>query len=66
MQMLVLTGMRIGELIALDDIDVDLANKVIRVTKTYYPATKRTTSPKTEDSVRNIHIQPELEIIIKN
>ena len=65
MQMLVLTGMRIGELIALDDIDVDLANKVIRVTKTYYPATKRTTSPKTEDSVRNIHIQPELEIIIK-
>lgn len=63
---LILTGMRIGELVALEDSDVDITSKTIRVTKTYYPATKYATSAKTSDSIRNLHIQPELLLLIKN
>ncbi len=62
---LILTGMRIGELVALEDSDVDITSKTIRVTKTYYPATKYATSAKTSDSIRNLHIQPELLLLIK-
>lgn len=57
--------MRIGELVALEDSDVDITSKTIRVTKTYYPATKYATSAKTSDSIRNLHIQPELLLLIK-
>lgn len=53
---LALTGCRIGEAIALniDDLDGD----VIHITKTLSEHT--VTSPKTESSVRDIYIQPEL------
>ena len=63
--MLLLTGMRSGELIALKDKDVDLKNNVIHVTKTYDSINKVVTTPKTDNSVRDIHIQPELALLIK-
>ena len=62
---LILTGMRIGELVALEDSDVDIKSKTIHITKTYYPSTKHATSAKTKDSIRDIHIQPELLTLIK-
>ena len=62
---LILTGLRIGELAALNDSDVDITNKVIHITKTYYQATKLVTSAKTKDSIRDVHIQPELVLFIK-
>lgn len=63
--MLLLTGMRSGELIALKDKDVDLKNNVIHVTKTYDSINKVVTTPKTDNSVRDIHIQPELALLVK-
>lgn len=62
---MILTGMRIGELIALEDADIDLKTNTIHITKTYYPSTGHVTSAKTSDSIRNIHIQPELLTLIK-
>ena len=62
---MILTGMRIGELIALEDADVDLRINTIHITKTYYPSTGYVTSAKTSDSIRDIHIQPELLTLIK-
>lgn len=59
-QFLALSGLRIGEAIALDDSDVDLDEKEIRVSKTYDYADKLTTTPKTLDSSREVHMQPEL------
>ena len=62
---LILTGLRIGELIALNDSDVDIVGKVIHVSKTFYPRTGYVTSAKTKDSIRDIHIQPELITLIR-
>lgn len=62
---MILTGMRIGELIALEDADIDLRINTIHITKTYYPSTGHATSAKTSDSIRDIHIQPELLTLIK-
>lgn len=62
---MILTGMRIGELIALEDIDVDLKTNTIHITKTYYSSTGHATSAKTSESIRDIHIQPELLTLIK-
>lgn len=64
-KILILTGLRTGELIALEDTDVDLQNKVIHVTKTYDTINKIITTPKTDNSVRDVHIQPELETVIR-
>lgn len=57
---LVLTGLRVGEAIALnvDDIDGDY----IHITKTYMVHLHRLgDAPKTTDSIRDIYIQPELK-----
>lgn len=62
---MILTGMRIGELIALEDTDVDIKTTTIHITKTYYASTGHVTSAKTSDSIRDIHIQPELLTLIK-
>lgn len=64
-ELLLLTGLRVGELIALDDDDIDLENKTIHVTKTYDYHHGLVTSPKTDDSVRDIHIQPELDTTLR-
>ena len=62
---LLLTGLRVGELIALQEDDVDLDSKVIHVTKTYDYTHDLVTAPKTDDSVRDVHIQPELDTVLR-
>lgn len=56
---LVLTGMRIGEVIALNDVDV--WGSVIHINKTYDTKNRIVTEPKSLKSRRDIHIQPELK-----
>ena len=58
----VLTGMRIGEIIALNDSDITGEN--ITVDKTYDYRNKIITTPKSEDSNRLVSIQPELAAVI--
>lgn len=58
-EFLLLTGMRVGEAIALNDTDV--WGDIIRINKTYDKANNIVTSTKTLKSSREIHIQPELK-----
>lgn len=58
-----LTGLRIGEVIAMEVTDV--WGSVIRVTKTYDSNNHVVTSPKSFDSKREIHVQPELRECIE-
>lgn len=57
---LVLTGMRIGEALALTPSDVDIQNRLIHVTKTYIPSKKKDGPTKTDGSTRDIFIQDEI------
>lgn len=60
-EFLALSGLRVGEAIALRKTDVDILNRKIHVTRTYSKVLdKITDSAKTEMSVRDVHIQPEL------
>lgn len=59
-QLLALSGLRIGEALALEYADIDLAQRMIHVTKTYDRTTHTITSPKTADSVRDVFMQDEL------
>ena len=61
-----LSGMRIGEAIALTDDDVDFKNNTIYITKTYDYVNEETTSPKTYTSTREIHMQPELKEVARH
>ena len=65
-KMLVLTGMRIGELIALEISDVDFERNVIKITKTYELNTGMVGTPKTFDSAREIHMRPEVAELAKS
>lgn len=65
-EFLALTGMRIGEAIALRKEDVSLKNRNICITKTYDFRNNIITDPKTYSSKREIHIQDELVDTIKN
>ena len=65
-QFLSLTGLRIGEALALTDEDVDIKNNNISVTKTLYFAEGEITDPKTYASNRDVFIQPELRTVINN
>ncbi len=58
-----LSGMRIGELIALEDKDIN--GNFIRVNKTYDHINDLITPPKTPESDREVFIQPELAQCIK-
>jgi integrase len=60
----ILTGMRIGEAIALNDKDV--WGSVIHITKTYDTKNRIVTEPKSLKSRRDIHIQPELKECVDN
>lgn len=60
---LALSGLRIGELIALEDKDVD--DKYIHVDKTYSLLTKEIGTTKTDGSTRDVFIQDELKVLIK-
>lgn len=61
---LILSGLRIGEAIALDKKDV--TNDTIHVTKTYDSVNNTITAPKTACSIRDVYIQPELSCCIKS
>ena len=61
-QFLLLTGMRVGEAIALDRSDI--GKKYIHVTKTYDINNNIITTPKTLDSTRDVYIQTELRNLI--
>ena len=60
---LLLSGLRIGEAIALDMADV--SDKYITVNKTYDNINKIVTTPKTSTSNRDVYIQAELKDAIK-
>lgn len=64
-EFLVLTGLRFGELAALKDSDVSLQDLTIHIDKTYDSNNDVVTTPKTDNSIRDIHIQPELITVIQ-
>ena len=57
---MVLSGCRSGEAIALDVKDIDFSEKSIHIYKTCDAISGKITTPKTSDSIRDIHMQPEL------
>ena len=62
---MVLSGLRVGEMIALNADDVNLATKTINVDKTYVLNTGDIQSTKTESSCREVYIQTELFDVCK-
>ena len=62
--LMVLSGLRVGEALALTMNDIDFANKVIHVTKTYDTVNQTVTTPKTPTSNRDVFMQPELEDLL--
>ena len=60
-----LSGMRIGEIIALESSDLDFKNRTITVSKTYDSNNRITTTPKTGYSVREIFMQDQLYTLCK-
>ena len=60
---LVLSGLRIGEAMALEMSDVTKTQ--IHITKAYNVVTKETNEPKTASSNRTISVQPELDELIR-
>lgn len=60
-----LSGLRIGEAIALDDADVDLSARLIKVTKNRDSVNKITVYPKTKKSNREIYMQDELYVLCR-
>lgn len=65
-QFLILSGLRPGEAVALINPDIDLENRIIKVTKTYDSNNKIITTPKTQSSIRDVYIQDELLNCIQN
>lgn len=64
-EFLALSGLRIGEAIALTFDDVDLKSKTIYVSKTYDSKNRRVDSAKTAASEREVYMQPELEAVCR-
>lgn len=62
---LVLSGLRIGEFCALNDEDVDIDNRVIKVYKTYNFRNNIIQSAKTLESNRDVYMQDELIQVVK-
>lgn len=60
---LALSGLRVGELIALEDKDID--DQYIHVTKTYSQTTNKVGPTKTDGSTRDVYIQDELRPLIR-
>lgn len=63
-QFLLLTGMRIGEVIALDRADIQ--GDYIHVCKNYDLVNHIITTPKTKDSIRDVYMQKELADLVTN
>ena len=64
-QFLALSGLRIGEAIALEKTDLDLKNNIMSITKTYDPNNAVITSTKTQSSTREVFINDELKVICR-
>lgn len=64
-QFLALSGVRIGEALALNKEDIDIKNRVINVNKSLSLVTYEIGATKTEESTRTIHIQKELLPVVK-
>lgn len=62
---LALSGMRVGEALAITWDDIDLASRTIRIDKTLSLITNEVGQTKTEESTRTIHIQEELLPVIE-
>ena len=62
---LLLSGLRFGELSALEISDIDLDQLTIRISKTYDSKHDIVTTPKTDNSKRVMHIQPTLLVELK-
>ena len=63
---LLLSGLRIGEAVALEKEDIDFEEHVIRVSKNYDPNNGVVTTPKTLTSFREVYMQPDLEKIARS
>lgn len=63
---LLLSGLRPGEAVALNNDDIDLVKRIIYVNKTYDSANKIITTPKTSCSIREVYIQDELLKLIND
>lgn len=61
-EFLILSGLRIGEAIALEDRDVDILSREISINKTFSLATRKISTVKTETSDRSVYMQDELLI----
>lgn len=64
-EFLVLSGLRVGEAIALNREDVDFENQCIHIAKTYDFNNKLVTTPKTYCAIRDVYMQPELYRLCK-
>lgn len=64
-QLLALSGLRIGEALALQDEDIDLKNKYIYVRHTLDYVTMKLVDPKTRESNRDVYIQQSLLPVIR-
>ena len=64
-EFLALSGLRCGEAIALEKSDIDMTNKVIHITKSYNSQLDVVCPAKTDNSVDDVVIQPQLEAVIK-
>lgn len=64
-EFLSLSGLRIGEAVALKASDIDFETNVIHVNKTYDANNKLVSSPKTPCSIRDVYIQPELKPVCR-
>ncbi len=62
---LALSGLRVGEAIALDLDDIDMDARIIRVNKTFSLTALQTTAPKTMDSNREVFMQDQLYALCK-
>lgn len=62
-KLMVLTGMRVGEAVAIKNDDI--SKDYIRVDETFDPGANEFTDPKNETSIREIYIQDELRSLLK-
>lgn len=65
-EFLALSGLRCGEAVALEKSDIDLEAKVIHITKTYNSQLDLVSPAKTDNSIDDVVIQPQLEAVIRH
>ena len=63
---MILSGLRVGEALALTVSDFDFENRVISVTKTRDAVTNEITTPKTAASIRQVYMQDDLYVLCQH